>query len=144
MKITAILFGFSLCLSILTASGQNVDSVAIRRYYAENSILWLGRYKYEKNNQLYPVSRLKIEFAPYRDASTEYNQYLKTNRAVAGVFLLSSALIITSFVAKDRNVKIGCAVGSLVAVTVAIPLSYKGIRQLTRSIWYYNRDILLK
>ena len=144
MKLSTSLTGFFLCLFISSAWSQNRDSIAIRRYYEENSIVWLGRTKYEKNGQLYPLHNLKTEFIPYRDASTEFRNYQKTNRTVIGAMVLSSALLFTSIVAKDRTLKYVCLAGSFVSITVAVPLSYKGLRQLSRSIWYYNRDILLK
>lgn len=144
MKLTTISSIFFLCLFALHASGQNRDSIAIRRYYEENSILWLGQSKYEKNNQIYPVQNLKNEFTAYRDASAEFKKYQKTNRGVGAAIITSTLLLTTSFIVKDRNVKIACAAGSVVAISVAIPLGYKSIKQLTRSIWYYNRDILLQ
>ena len=144
MKIATLTTLLLLCLSTLPSLAQNKDSVAIRRYYEENAILWLGNYKYSKNNQSYPVKNLKEEFKFSRDASAEFVQYRKNNGATITLIAVSGGLLVSAILAKDNRLKAGLLAGSVLSATISIPISFKAVKQLNRSVWFYNRDILLR
>ncbi len=139
---------FLVCLFILVCAlpslAQNKDSIAIRRYYEENAILWLGKTQYYKNNRSYPIKNLKEEFKFSKDASWEYAQYRKnSSKAVIGL-LVTEGLLISSLLVKDRNTKIGLLAGGIVTLAITIPISSNARKHFHRSIYYYNRDILLR
>ena len=132
------------CADAFTLQAQNKDSVAIRRYYEENAILWTGSQKYYKNNQAYPIKNLKQEITFSKEASWEYAQFRKNNNAAVIGLIVTEALLISFILVKNRNVQWGLLAGSVVGFAFTLPLANKARTHLSRSIWAYNRDILLR
>jgi uncharacterized membrane protein len=144
MKRSFMLMFFLAAAGILPSVAQNRDSIAIRRYYEENTIFWMGQNRYYKNNQSYPIKNLKEEFKFSKDASWEYDLYRKSSSKALIGLLATEVLAISSIIVKDRNTKIALLAGSIVTLAISIPLSAKARKHFHRSIYYYNRDILLR
>lgn len=139
-----ILFNLLFLLSCSQLRAQNQDSVAIKKYYEENAILWLGKAKYFKNYQPYPLKNLKneIKFSP--DAKYEFTQYRRNRKILIGSLIATEVLAISSILATDTRAKVGLLAGSLIGLSIAIPASSKSMSHLSKSIWLHNRDILLR
>ncbi len=139
-----ILFNLLFLLSCSQLRAQNQDSVAIKKYYEENAILWLGWTKYYKNNQSFPLKNLKKEIIFSPDAIHEFSQY-KRNRTYLNVTaIVGGGLFFSAFVVKDTEIKLGMLAGSIAVLTFSIPISLNTSKHLSRSIWLHNRDILLR
>lgn len=143
MKIFQLSLIILFCVILYPACSQSGD-LAIKKYYEENAIYWLGNYKYMKNSQKYPLKNLGDEFRFSLDATTLFNDFKKTNRLMIGCLILSSGFLISGIVVKDQRMKLNFLAGSMVVAAFAIPLSMKFSRQINQSIWLYNRDILLR
>jgi hypothetical protein len=143
MKITAIFRVFFL-LAAVQSMAQNADSLAIKKYYDENAILWLGGLRYYKNNESFGLKHLKEEFKPYPIAAHEYSQY-RTNRAfLTGTALVGVSLLVSSYLVHDRHTRQALALGSVISFAIAIPFAIKTKSHLSRAIWIHNRDMLLR
>lgn len=124
---------------------QNTDSIAIRKYYQENSILWLGSGKYYKNEVAYPLRRLKTEMSGSPDALFEFKKYRKQETFAKIGFAAGTGLIVASFFERRRHYSTSSYIYAGVAVVaVSIPLHLGANKHLGRAVWYYNRDILLR
>ncbi len=141
---TIFLFGCLFLLTWLCAKAQNQDSVAIKKFYEENTIYWTGSTKYIKNYQYFPLRDLKKEIRLSPDAIHEYEQYRRNDRFLKTAFLASGAMLVSAILVKNRQVKLGLLTGSVITATIAIPISFKSSAHLGRAIWLHNRDVLLK
>jgi len=143
MKILQLSLIILFCMILYPACSQSED-LAVKKYYEENAIYWLGNYKYMKNSQKYPLKNLSNEFKFSMEATALFKDFKKTNRLMVGCLILSTGFLISGIVVKEQQLKLGFLAGSMVVATFAIPLSMKFSRQINQSIWLYNRDILLK
>ncbi len=143
MRLLFLLGGFIL-LTLSQVHAQNQDSVAIKKYYEENAIYWLGWTTYYKNNQLFPLRDLKKEIILSPDAIYEFEKYKhnRTGLEISGAIGLG--LFFSSFLVQDRQTKVGLLAGSAVALTISLPMSLSTGKHLSRAIWLHNRDVLLK
>ena len=139
-----ILFNLLFLLSCSQLSAQNQDSVAIKKYYEENAILWLGWTKYIKNNQSFPLKNLEKEIVFSPDAIHEFSKYRRYRTYLNISAIVGGGLYLSALVAKDREVKLGMFAGSLVALSFSIPFSLNTSKHLSRAVWLHNRDILLR
>lgn len=139
-----ILFNLLFLLAFSQLAAQNQDSVAIKKYYEENAILWLGWTKYIKNNQSFPLKNLEKEIIFSPDATHEFSRYKRNRTYLSISAFVGSGLYLSALLAKDREVKLGMFAGSLVAFSFSIPLSFNTSKHLSRAIWLHNRDILLR
>ncbi len=139
-----ILLNLLVLLAFSQLVAQNKDSVAIKKYYEENAILWLGKSKYFKNNQSYQLKNLKNEFKFSIDATYEFAQYRRNRKLLIGSLIVTEVLAISSILATDPGIKVGLLAGSLIGISIAIPASSKSFAHLNRAIWLHNRDILLR
>ena len=144
MKFPFLLSCLVICVNTISSQAQNKDSVAIRRYYEENAILWTGKTRYYKNNQSYPLRNLKEEFSFSKEASWEFAQYRKSGNTAMIGFLVTEGLLVSSFFVKDRNTRYALLAGSVVSLAITLPISAKARKHFYRAIWAYNRDILLR
>ena len=138
------LIAFFLLMGLSCAMAQNQDSVAIKKFYEENTIYWNGSTKYIKNFQSYPLRKLKdeIQFSP--DAIHAYKQYRRDYNITRATLLASGVLLLSGMLVKDHEVKLGLLSCSIITTTVSIPFSLSSSKHLGRSIWLHNRDILLR
>ena len=143
MKIFQLSLIILFCVILYPAYSQSGD-LAIKKYYEENAIYWLGNYKYMKNSQKYPLKNLSNEFKFSMEATALFNDFKKTNRLMVGCLVLSTGFLLSAILVKDQRLKLGFLGGSVVVAAFAIPLTLKFSRQINQSIWLYNRDILLK
>jgi hypothetical protein len=141
---TLILFCCLFLVIIVPLNAQNPDSLAVKKYYEANTILWTGTGKYFKGMQSYRLQNLKNEPIDSPDAKFEFDGYVHSNNVFSVMIVASSALIVSSLIVKDNNTKVGLLFGSLVSYSIAIPFSSKSRRHLSRFIWLQNRDILLR
>ena len=125
-------------------AAQNQDSVAIKKYYEENAILWLGWTKYIKNNQTFPLKNLEKEIIFSPDAIHEFSKYRRYRTYLTISAIVGGGLYLSALVAKDREVKLGMFAGSLVALSFSVSFSFDTSKHLNRAIWFHNRDILLR
>ncbi len=125
-------------------AAQNQDSVAIKKYYEENAIIWLGWTKYIKNNQTFPLKNLEKEIIFSPDAIHEFSKYRRYRTYLTISAIVGGGLYLSALVAKDREVKLGMFAGSLVALSFSIPFSFDTSKHLSRAVWLHNRDILLR
>lgn len=139
-----LLLIFFLLLFRSQSSAQNQDSVAIKKYYEENAILWLGGSRYYKNSQSFPLRSLKGELKFSPAARVEFDQF-RRNRTYSTIGLVATGgLLVSSLLVKNRHTKTTLLVGSAVTLSISIPFTIKKQSHLSRAIWYYNRDILLR
>ncbi|MBK5279107.1 MAG: hypothetical protein JJE09_09625 [Bacteroidia bacterium] len=139
-----LLFTSLLFFSSVQALAQNSDSIAIKKYYEANAILWLGKTKYFKNNQSFPLKQLKTEIKFSPDATYEFDQYRRNLKILMASIIATEVLAISSILAIDPYVKLGLLGGSLITLSIALPANSKTWAHLNRSIWLHNRDILLR
>lgn len=139
-----ILFASFTFLACFPLSAQNKDSVAIKKYYEENTILWLGWTKYYKNNQLFPLRNLKKEIILSPDAIHEFGEYRRNRVIMETGLIVSTGLLVSSLFVKDRQVKLGMLAGSIVTASISFPVSIITGEHLSRAVWLHNRDILLR
>ena len=141
---TVFLFVCFLFLGLSYAMAQNQDSVAIKKFYEENTIYWNGSTKYIKNFQSYPLRTLKqeIQFSP--DAIHEYKEYRSDYNIARATLLASSVLLVSGILVKDHEVKLGLLSCSIITATISIPFSLNANKHLGRAIWLHNRDVLLR
>lgn len=144
MKMRALVIGFFMLKISTGVNGQNRDSIAVRNFYEQNTILWPGQNKYIKSNQSYPLKNLANEFSFSKEASWEFKQY-KQSRTVALITAIAgNALIISSTLTRDRGTRIGLLGSSLVPLTISLTFSIKATPHLQRAIWIHNRDVLIR
>ena len=139
-----ILFNLFSLAAFSQLCAQNKDSVAIKKYYEENTILWLGWTTYIKNNKSFSLKNLRKEIIFSPEAVHELSKYQRsrtylTVSGIVGIGLTFSALLV-----KDREVKLGMMAGGVVALTLSIPFSLRTGNHLSRALWLHNRDILLQ
>lgn len=139
-----VLFILILLLADSQIVAQNQDSMAIKKYYEENAILWLGWTKYIKNNQSFPLKNLEKEIIFSPDAIHEFSLYRRNRTYLNVSAIVGGGLYLSALVVKDREVKLGLFAGSLVAFSFSIPLSLNTSKHLSRAVWLHNRDILLR
>lgn len=135
------------CISLFAFSplaAQNQDSLAIRKYYEENAILWPGWTKYIKGNKSFPLRNLKEEIIYSPEAIHELSLYRKNRAYLEITMIASTGLLISAILVQDQKVKLGLLTGSLITASISIPLSFNTSAHLSRAIWLHNRDILLK
>ncbi len=141
---TLFVFGGFFFLAISPTTAQNPDSVAIKKFYEENTIYWMGTLKYMKNNQLFPIKNLKNEIRFSPDAIYEYKMSMHNKRMLTGAIIVSSALLVSGALVKNRQVRLGLLAGSLITIGAAFPFSLKFSSHMGRAIWLHNRDLLLR
>lgn len=139
-----LLSSFFLLMIRSHSSAQNQDSVAIRKYYEENAILWLGGSRYYKHNQSFPLKSLKTEMKFSPAAMVELDQFRRSRTYSTIGLVATGGLLVSSFLVKNRHTKTTLLVGSAVTLSISIPFTIKKQSHLSRAIWYYNRDILLR
>ncbi len=139
-------FGIFLVLLISYHSclAQNQDSVAIRKYYEENTLLWLGGNKYFKNSQSYPLKNLKNEIVLSPDAIYEETQYRRNNRKALIGKIVTIGLLISPLLAKNQNTQVKLIYSSIFTMSITISIGYNAQKHLSRAIWLHNRDVLLR
>lgn len=142
MQKVAIIF-LPILFFVIETSAQNQDSVAIRRYYEENAILWLGENIFYKGDKKLTLKEMEATMAISRSALADFRQYKKSKTWTAVTLTASLGLLVGGAFVKERRTQNYMLAGSMVMATVSIPLARKSQRYLGRSIWTYNRDILL-
>ncbi len=139
-----ILFSLLFLLTTSQIAAQNQDSLAIKKYYEENAILWLGWTKYIKNNQSFPLKNLKKEIIFSPDAIHEFSLYRRNRTYLNVSTVIGSGLFVSSFVAKDTDTRLRRLAISMAVLTFSIPISFNTSKHLSRAIWLHNRDTLLR
>lgn len=139
-----ILFNLLFLLAASQIAAQNQDSLAIKKYYEQNAILWLGWTKYIKNNKSFPLKNLKKEIIFSPDAIHEFSLYRRNRTYLNVSTVIGSGLFVSSFVAKDTDTRLRRLAISMAVLTFSIPISFNTSKHLSRSIWLHNRDILLR
>lgn len=135
------------CLAAIHTSlvAQSQDSIAIRKFYNENAILWTGSWShYYQNNKTYPLKQLGdvVKFSP--QALLEYQEYRKDRRVTIVLFTMSTSLLVSSVLVNDRNTKIVLAGGAVLTATIGIPFAKGWTSHLSKTIWIHNRDMLTR
>lgn len=141
---TLFLFACLVLLTLFCAKAQNQDSVAIKKYYEENTIWWNGSSHYIKSYQSFPLRDLKNEIRFSPDAIDQYKEYRRDYRFLRGTIIASTGLLVAAILVKDQKVRVGLLAGSIIATTISIPIRYKSSIHLGKAIWLHNRDVLLK
>jgi len=131
--------------AILPAFAQNLDSVSYRNYYNEHALFWNGSSftKYSQNGKFHTFKEMEtvVRFSP--EASLSYHQFMK-GRTTYGILLVSSALLIGgALLAKSPELKGGLAIGGVLSATIALPVGKRSFYNLNRTIWIYNREMML-
>ncbi len=143
MRTITVFASLYLLLSV-PLKAQTTDSLAIKKYYEENTILWLGSGKYFKGLKSFPLRNLKNEIRYSPDAKYEFDQYRNSRKIYTGILIAGDALLISSLFVKDRDTKFGLLLGSVITFSIGIPVSISSTRNLHRFIWLQNRDVLLR
>ena len=143
MKI-AILFNCFFLLSIFQSQGQNQDSLTIRKYYEQNTILWPGWTRYYKNNQSFPLRNLKNEINLSPDAIHEFALYRRNRTGLNVTMIAGTGLFVAALLVNDRQTKLGLLAASTLTVAISLPFSFSTSSHLSRAIWLHNRDIILR
>jgi hypothetical protein len=137
-----ILFNLLVLPAFSRLCAQNRDSVAIKKYYEENTILWLGWTNYIKNNKSFPLKNLRKEIIFSPEAVHELSEYKRNRTYLTASTAVGIGLTFSALLVKDREVKLGMMAGGVVALTLSIPFSLRAGKHLSRAIWLHNRDIL--
>lgn len=138
------LMSFLICALFIAAPAQDQDSIAIRKYYDQNTILWTGTRKYFKNNQSCPVKNLRYEYAFSKEATQEYQLYRKYNQRFWIVYVLSAAAVLIVPFTDEPEVGVPILLSSLVGFGISLPIARRAQHHFHRAIWVHNRDVLLR
>jgi len=130
----------------LPAVAQGLDSVSYRNFYNEHALFWNGSSftKYSQNGKSYTFKEMKAVVSFSREASLSYHEFMK-DRTTYGILLVSSALLIGgALLAKSPELKGGLAIGGVLSATIALPVGKRSFYNLNRTIWIYNREMMLQ
>lgn len=140
MKIQNVLLLAILSLSYTSVFSQSPTE--LRDKYERETVYWNGN-KLMKGDNKVKLKNFKLELLRYEDSRFTYQQYRKHDRqawlwlgASVGGFIVAAA-------ANDQtnsNIALGVSFGSLIPMIIHMS---KGENKLNKSIWYYNRDVLL-
>ena len=143
------LSALSILFSVSCAFAQNEDDIkrALCEKYEQESI-WLGTGSFYKGEKRYSAffnyGKLKKEIADSPSAMLEFNRY-REKQGIATILSTVGlgALIAALFVPDNPELQSGLLLGAVGTTVASIPLSVQSSNHLQKSVWSYNRDLLL-
>ena len=128
-----------LFVTTIMAFGQDV---ALRSSY-ESSVVYWKNNKLIQNGKKFKLKDFKSELQRFPDPMREYNAYKKQMNQGWLFYGLALASATSGLLVENqvyRCISGGVALGLLIPTIVKLS---KGSNHLSKSLWYYNRDILL-
>jgi len=142
-KRSLVLVLFTATCSIQTCLAQS-DSLAIKRYYEQNTIYWPGRRTYVKADKHYPLKNLRQEFEFSKEAKLEWREYRRDKRRALICLVVGETLLLGGVISDEPIALLTATGGAVVLLTMAVKYSNRSFAHLNRAVWVHNRDVLLR
>lgn len=128
-------------------SVQNISAQSLVKKYEKESIyLTSGGYVKggEKHRIIFSYRSMKKAMKGSLPARAEYQRYSEKRGWAVGLSMVGLASVIAAL-GVEENVQLqrGLLLGGLGVSIASVPLSVKSTNHLQKSVWLYNRDLLL-
>ena len=121
------------------------SQTTLEKYEQESIYLTSGGFVKggKKHSALFTYRGLKKAMKGSLPARAEYQRYSEKRGWAIGLSLAGLTSVIVAAGVNDLQVQRGMLLGGLGATIASIPLSVRSANHLQKSVWMYNRDLLL-
>lgn len=132
---------------LLVFSGSQLLAQSVLEKY-DSETIYLSTYKYYKNGESHRIGlmakNLKKEMAISPNAMIEFGKFEKKQKQAilfwsAGILTFASSYLIDK---EKEELRASMQLAGVVMFYVSIPLQLKATKQLNKSVWVRNRDVL--
>ncbi|MEO6130786.1 MAG: hypothetical protein ABIQ02_02980 [Saprospiraceae bacterium] len=143
---TIVLLTFSIFNLFLLPGDSFAQNEKFKELYTKNVISY-GYDGFIRNDVRLKYREVSPLLLSYPESAAEFNIYKKKHK-IANLFLIPALVTflapITGIAKNDNGLGIGLWTASLCLSSTASIFNQEGKKHMQRSVWLYNRDILLQ
>jgi hypothetical protein len=142
MKTTFFLPVILIIIAASQAFGQNEE---LKTIYNREAIGFYGDTRFMRGTEIMSRREVKSYLLKQSESAAEYRLFQKRKRVGNAIAILAGSVYASSFFLLGQNpdAAIGCMAGSVAVAAVAIPFQVKARKNLQKSVYLYNRDVLV-